>query len=363
MAAVTRVSTRPDDGGDLDSRRPPSSTDSAAVAVVDVVEHTDPGRAWAWGTEPKLRWLRWHLGHTLRWRRVFGVQLADLRRQPGGFHAERDAERHRRQWLGVAAETGAPVPEQLAWMHWSTRPASLAARAAELQGPEVAERVLRRLREAVFVVGRPPDTPERILEAVEGVAGLDGDRLVDDARSEVVAVLAERDWSEARRPRAEVVGLREPAPCPGAAEHDGDHLRYEFPTLVFDGPEGSVVVPGWRSLSTYVAAIDRVAPGVALGSGVPLDADAALRHFGSLTRPELVLLTGRDEAPTVAHEVATATGPLWVLPSEAAARGWEAGTDAGWSRQLQPATSPQVTMGDAALSVRCSPSVQPPRGL
>ena len=139
-----------------------------------------------------------------------------------------------------------------------------------------------------------------------------------------------------------MVGLREPAPCPGAAEHDGDHLRYEFPTLVFDGPEGSVVVPGWRSLSTYVAAIDRVAPGVALGSGVPLDADAALRHFGSLTRPELVLLTGRDEAPTAAHEVATATGPLWVLPSEAAARGWDAGAGAGWSRH---AAAGNITAG------------------
>ena len=93
---------------------------------------------------------------------------------------------------------------------------------------------------------------------------------------------------------------------------------------MFEGPEGSVVVPGWRPLSAYVAAIDRVAPGVALGSGVPLDADAALHRFQTLTRPELVLLTGRDEPPTEAHEVATATGPLWLLPSEAVARGWVA---------------------------------------
>ena len=289
------------------------------------------------------------------------MQLGDLRRQPGGFHAERDAERHRQQWLMVAAETGAPVPERLAWMHWSTRPASLAARAAELQGPEIAERVLRRLREAVFVVGRPADTPERILDAVGGIDGLDVDRLVDDARSDVVAVLAERDWSEARRPRAEVVGLREPKPCPGAAEPDGDHLRYEFPTLVFDGPEGSVVVPGWRSLSTYVAAIDRVAPGVALGSGVPLDAEAALRHFGSLTRPELVLLTGRDEAPAEAHEVATATGPLWVLPSEAAARGWTSARARAGLRAPRP-TSPQVTIGDGSPPVLGVAPVEPTRG-
>ena len=207
MAAVTEGSTRPDDGATSTAGARRARRTSRAVAVVDVVEHTDPVSAWAWGTEPKLRWLRWHLGHSLRWRRVFGVQLADLRRRPGGFHANgtpsgiagsgsgwppRPAPRCRSAGLDALVHaTGQP---------WRPGPPSCRA-------PRSPSGVLRRLREAVFVVGRPPDTPERILEAVEGVAGLDGDRLVDDARSEVVAVLAERDWSEgARRPRAEVVG-------------------------------------------------------------------------------------------------------------------------------------------------------------
>ena len=320
----------------------------ASTTVVDVVEHTDPGSAWAWGTEPKLRWLRWHLGHSLRWRRVFGVQLADLRRQPGGFHAERDAERHRQ----AVARGGRPRPAPRCRSDCRGC-TGRRGRPAWRPGPPSC-RAPRSPSASCDVCGRRcsssadrPTRPSGSLEAVEGVADLDVDRLVEDARSEVVAVLAERDWSEARRPRAEVVGLQEPGPCPGAAAPDGDHLRYEFPTLVFEGPEGSVVVPGWRPLSTYVAAIDRVAPGVALGSGVPLDADAALRHFRSLTRPELVLLTGRDEAPTEAHEVATATGPLWLLPSEAAARGWDVGPCGPWAA---PRAASSITAGHDGLA-------------
>ena len=127
---------------------------------------------------------------------------------------------------------------------------------------------------------------------------------------------------------------------------------------MFEGPEGSVVVPGWRPLSAYVAAIDRVAPGVALGSGVPLDADAALHRFQTLTRPELVLLTGRDEPPTEAHEVATATGPLWLLPSEAVARGWVAD---GPRRATSRSASAQVTGAGAPRPELVGPPTEPTR--
>jgi hypothetical protein len=38
--------------------------------MIDVVEFTDQDCSWAWGTEPKLRRLRWRYGPLLRWRRV-----------------------------------------------------------------------------------------------------------------------------------------------------------------------------------------------------------------------------------------------------------------------------------------------------
>ncbi len=37
----------------------------------------------------------------------------------------------------------------------SSRPASLVAKTAELQAPDLADRVLRRLRETVFALGEP----------------------------------------------------------------------------------------------------------------------------------------------------------------------------------------------------------------
>ena len=46
------------------------------VMVVEVVEYSDPWCSWAWGTEPKLRRLRWRYGDRLEWRTVMGDLVA-----------------------------------------------------------------------------------------------------------------------------------------------------------------------------------------------------------------------------------------------------------------------------------------------
>jgi len=144
-----------------------------APEPIEVVEYTDPGCSWAWGSEPKLRLLRWRFGDRLRWRRVLGGLIGDMRNYLDGFDAVQAAPGFSRYWAHVAATTGMPYPAGLSWMYRSTEPACLAAKAAELQGADVAERVLRRLREATFVFGEPPDTPERIRTALRGVPALD----------------------------------------------------------------------------------------------------------------------------------------------------------------------------------------------
>ena len=118
-----------------------------APEPIEVVEYTDPGCSWAWGSEPKLRLLRWRFGDRLRWRRVLGGLIGDMRNYLDGFDAVQAAPGFSRYWAHVAATTGMPYPAGLSWMYRSTEPACLAAKAAELQSADVAERVLRRLRE------------------------------------------------------------------------------------------------------------------------------------------------------------------------------------------------------------------------
>ena len=249
-----------------------ASGDASAAAEADfrapdldfaVIEYTDPACPWAWGSEPKFRRLRELLGPRAHWRRVFGILFDE-----GGAQAPDDAAATAETaWYHLELEeistyTHAPFPADLAWIASSSWPASLASKAAEAQGPQVAEAVLARLRETTFIHGRPADTRERVLAALEGLPGLDLPALADAAAGPDVLAAVRRDWAETREPGREVLELTEPGRHPGRAKPLGedpeDGFRYALPTLVFEGPGGRAVVPGWRVLGEYLAAAARV---------------------------------------------------------------------------------------------------------
>jgi predicted DsbA family dithiol-disulfide isomerase len=277
--------------------------------VVEVVEYTDPQCVWSWSSEAKLRWLRARYGAQLRWRRVFGLQVHDHDLSLDAIHSS---------LVDVAGHTGAPIAWSLDGAATSSRRASLAARAAELQGPDVAEHVLRRLRESVLVAGRPVDTPSRIAAAVTGVPGLDLPRLLADASSEAVRAALRADFEEARKPDPEVIGLQHPSAHPGAAVATGERRRYAFPTLVIRGPNGRTIVPGWRSADTYDDAVRAVAPQATPTAELPLGAAEALERYRSLTLAELELLTGSQLPPLDAVPIITSTTPLFVHAQDVA---------------------------------------------
>ncbi|MFD3453909.1 DsbA family protein [Streptomyces sp. NPDC058691] len=284
--------------------------------AVEVVEYTDPLCPWAWGSEPVFRRLRTALAGRVRWRRVYCL-LFDLDDDPAPDPAAETA------WYagyveGISAHTRAPRALRLSRVAASSWPASLAAKAAELQGREVAEGVLRRLRESVFVLGEPADTPALTLSAVRGVPGLDLGRLSADAASAEVLERVRADRAEARRPVREVLSVPGGSPHPGGAKDTGDGgHRYALPTLLFRAPAGHRVVPGWRAYAEYAAAVRELCPGLA-DTPPPLSPERALRRYRSLTDPERELLTEGPWPPGEAVRVETGNGPLWLHPQEAA---------------------------------------------
>jgi hypothetical protein len=210
------------------------------------------------------------------------------------------------------------VTGRLLRAHASTRPAARAAKAAEQQGAAVADAVLRRLREAFFVVGNPPDSRESIALAIEGVCGLDLAALLDAADSSVTIEAIEADFEEARAPDPYVIGLEGPSPHAGAARDDGyGRLRYGFPTLVLRGPAGQRIVAGWRELSEYQEAFEAADPALGRLPDRDLDAVEALALHRSLSVSDLELAAGEGRAPRGAVWVETATTPLWTTPEEA----------------------------------------------
>ena len=286
-----------------------ASRGGTALAGFEIVEYTDPFCPWAWGTEPKLRRLRLALGADPSWRRVFGI-LVD---GPAGVLDDPAAEIEEQygRWAAVIAHTGAPIPARLEWPVSSSWSASWAVKAAEQPGLGVADAVLRRLRESLFLFGRPGDSVRAIAEAVDGVPDLDVESLLDELEGDAVRIAVQADWEETRSPLDPVIGLSEPPPHPGGAAPDGDRLRYRFPTLVVRGPEGTAIVPGWRSYDTYVDAVRYVAPATAISDGLVPTGDDALDLFETLTQVDIDTLTATRQPPTRAARVETRNGPVW----------------------------------------------------
>lgn len=262
--------------------------------AVEVVEFTDPGCSWAWGTEPKLRLLRWRYGDRLRWRRVLGGLIGDMNNYVESFDPVRGAKPQIGYWRRVYEHTQMTYPVHLQWMYSSTEPAGKAVKAAELQGDRVAERVLRRLRESIFVFGRPADTTDRILEAVRGVEGLDVERLEAELRSDVVEKAFAEDWEETRRPNDYVMTLEGDAPGIGRAKHSEGHWRFVFPTLLFRANGAEATVPGWNPYERYTEAMESVAPGSTNDGRSGPTPDELFATWPTASSKELEVLCGPD---------------------------------------------------------------------
>jgi predicted DsbA family dithiol-disulfide isomerase len=285
-------------------------------STVEVVEYTDPLCPWAWGSEPVFRRLRAALAGRVRWRRAYAI-LFDHDDDPPPDPAAETAW-YARYVAEISSHTLAPRAVRLSRMPASSWPSSLVAKAAVPQGEEVAERVLRRLRESVFVHGEPADTTESALSAVRGVPGLDPRLLAVDAASEAVLEQVRVDRVEARRPVAEVLSVRGGSPHPGAAKEtaEGGH-RYALPTLLVRAAGEYRVVPGLRPFEEYAAAVEELSPGL-LTIPDPLSPADALDRHRSLTDPERLLLTEGPWPPPGALRVDTGNGPLCLHPEEAA---------------------------------------------
>ncbi|MFE2967025.1 DsbA family protein [Streptomyces sp. NPDC059340] len=284
--------------------------------AVEIVEYTDPLCPWAWGSEPVFRRLRAALDGRVRWRRTYCI-LFDHDDDPPPDPAAETAW-YARYVEDISTHTQAPRALRLSRVAASSWPSSLVAKAAELQGADVAERVLRRLRESVFVLGEPADTPALALSVVRGTPGLDSERLACDAGSAAVLERVRADRAEARRPVGEVLSARGGSPHPGAAKETADgEYRYALPTLLIRTAAGYRAVPGWRSYEEYASAVDELCPGLLSAPGTLTPAEA-LARYRSLTDPERRLLTHGPWPPADAVRAETGNGPVWLHPEEAA---------------------------------------------
>ncbi|MEX2394874.1 MAG: DsbA family protein [Actinomycetota bacterium] len=292
------------------------------MSEIEVIEFTDPGCSWAWGTEPKLRLLRWRYDDKLRWRRVLGGLIGDMNHYVEDFDPVRAAKRYIPYWRKVFVHTNMSYPAHLKWMYSSTEPAGRAVKAAEFQSDELGGAVLRRLREQIFVFGEPADTDERIIDAVRGVGGLDIDRFSVDIDSEGADKVFREDWEETRRPNQYVQTLEGDWPGIGRAKHAEGHTRYVFPTVIFRHTDREETVPGWCPLEDYENAMEYVMPGSTDEQRPDPTPEQYFASWPTATEHELEVMCGSGATPP--RELVRwdwGEGNFLLRPDEARARG------------------------------------------
>jgi putative protein-disulfide isomerase len=214
------------------------------------------------------------------------------------------------QWLNDAAESGMPFDPRV----WhtdgvrSTYPACIAFRAAAEQGPDVATRYLRVLREGFMCHGRKLDGPEALV-AEARPAGLDLQRFRIDLESNAILEAFAADLEEART----IPDAAREAGLATEGSHGSNVERLAFPALRLV-PEGEGVEERWvggdHSYEEWRQAA--IAAGAAPLDGPRPDVAGALQRFGSIATAELVAVCDLP-GPRAGAEI-------WHLASEWRAR-------------------------------------------
>jgi predicted DsbA family dithiol-disulfide isomerase len=167
---------------------------------VRVTEFTDPYCSWCWGAEPVVRRLQEVYRDQLRMEYVMGGLVDDFDQfhDPGGDHDHPDEVAP--HWVTAANNHGMPVDASL----WesdppeSTYPACIAYEAATFQDDDLANRFLRRMREAGVAMGYNLERGE-VLADLAAEVGLDVERFRADFESDRTREAFEADLRRTRQ--------------------------------------------------------------------------------------------------------------------------------------------------------------------
>jgi putative protein-disulfide isomerase len=156
--------------------------------IIEIIEFTDPVCTWCWGSEPVLQKLETRFGEQVKISYIMGGLVKDITSFYDNYNdiggdpdlSNKNISRH---WVEASERHGMPVKSQgfklFSKEHPSTYPQNIAYKAAQMQDPMLANKFLRRIREASAAEARQTNTTEVLLELASEV-GLDIARFLDD---------------------------------------------------------------------------------------------------------------------------------------------------------------------------------------
>jgi len=149
--------------------------------IVEIIEFTDPVCTWCWGSEPLLKKLETRYGDQITIKYVMGGLVKDIRSFYDSYNdIGKDPERSNSQiakhWLEASERHGMPVKTEGFRLFSndfpSTYPQNIAYKAAQFEDQKLADKFLRRIREASASEDKQTNKPEVLIELASEV-GLD----------------------------------------------------------------------------------------------------------------------------------------------------------------------------------------------
>jgi len=156
--------------------------------IIEIIEFTDPVCTWCWGSEPVLRKLETRFNEQVKISYIMGGLVQDITSFYDSYNdiggdPDRSNINIAKHWVDASARHGMPVRSEgfklFSREHPSTYPQNIAYKAAQMQDQALANKFLRRIREASAAEARQTNIIEVLLELASEV-GLDIARFLDD---------------------------------------------------------------------------------------------------------------------------------------------------------------------------------------
>lgn len=243
---------------------------------IEIIEFTDPACTWCWGSEPLLRKLEYHLGLKIKVGYVMGGLVKDAkvfmdsRNSIGGDLAQFN-QQVAKHWIEASERHGMPVQtdgfELFTESDRSTYPLNIAYKAAQFQGENIANRFLRRMREAVAAETRQANRAEVLVELANDV-GLDIPRYMSSMS----------DGSAEQAFKSDLNIMHK-------------YSIRGFPSYLLKNDEGKeVVIRGYQTYDDFMAAISMLSKDVVTPTKIDVSEETILdfiSHYDRITSMEL----------------------------------------------------------------------------
>ena len=211
-----------------------------------IIEFTDPVCTWCWGSEPVLRTLEARYTDRIKIGFIMGGLVKDItafydsHNEIGG-DPELSNQSIAAHWLEASERHGMPVKVEGFKLFTkdqpSTYPQNIAYKAAQMQDEVLADRFLRRMREASAAEALQTNLTEVLVELASEV-GLDIGRFLDDFTGGKAKTAFEEDLYLTAQFRA-----------------------HGFPTFLVKFGEKSMLLRGYQNYNTFNAVINQLTNG------------------------------------------------------------------------------------------------------